>query len=67
MKKQVTSILVLCAMIAILLSGCSKSHVHQTADVWDTDLNNHWKTCTDCGENAEEGAHTLDEMDCCTV
>lgn len=67
MKKQVMSILVLCAMIAVLLSGCSKSHVHQTADVWDTDLNNHWKTCTDCGENAEEGAHTLDEMDCCTV
>lgn len=64
MKKQIISIFAVCAMLALAMSGCG--HAHQT-DAWDADLNEHWKLCTDCGEIAESGEHTLDEANFCTV
>lgn len=67
MKKQIVSVLLTCAMMAAILSGCGQDHVHQTTDTWDVNLTSHWKICTDCGETAEEDAHTLDEADQCTV
>lgn len=67
MKKQIVSILLACTMIATVLSGCGDSHTHQIADAWEVDLTHHRKTCTDCGETVEEGVHTLDEAEQCTV
>lgn len=65
--KKIASILLACAMLTALLAGCSESHTHQTADTWEVDLTNHWKTCTDCGEIVEQAAHTLNEDNICTV
>lgn len=67
MQKKYLSLLVTCAAAAALLSGCGESHTHQTSDRWDADLTRHWKICTDCGETAEEIAHTPDDSDTCTV
>lgn len=67
MKKKYQTILASCIAAAALLAGCGESHVHQPSDTWDADLTNHWKTCAECGENVEESAHTLDELNACTV
>ena len=34
-------------------------HEHTYPDTWKTDADNHWKEC-ECGEKAEEAAHTWD-------
>ncbi len=36
-----------------------KPHEHIYSDAWKTDADNHWKEC-ECGEKAEEAAHTWD-------
>ena len=35
--------------------------VHEYADVWFTDANNHWQECMYCGEKNEKAAHTFGE------
>lgn len=67
MKKQLLSILAVCAMIATALSGCGDSHTHQMSDNWDADLTHHWKNCTDCGEKVEKVAHAFYDDNQCTV
>lgn len=67
MRNQRLPMLLSCAMIVAVLSGCSGSHTHQMPDHWDADLTHHWKDCTDCGETAETAEHTLDEDNRCTI
>lgn len=50
-----------------MLAGCAGGHTHQTSDLWDADLTDHWKSCSDCSQATEKGAHTPDESDICTV
>ena len=63
MKFKYRFLLALCA--AALLSGCG--HTHQTSGVWQADAEKHWQTCADCGQTAEEAAHTLDESGVCAL
>lgn len=67
MQKKYRSILVPCITALMLLSGCTGGHTHQTSNLWETNLNQHWKICTDCGQPTDEAAHTLDDSDTCTV
>lgn len=67
MKKRYLSISVFCVAAIAMLSGCVKSHVHQSDDAWKTDLNKHWKTCTDCSQILEESEHTMDDSETCIV
>lgn len=66
MKKKHRSLLAACAAAA-LLAGCAGGHTHQMSDTWKADLTDHWKVCSDCGQAAEKGAHTLDDFYTCTV
>lgn len=67
MHRRGKTILLTGALTAALLAGCAGSHTHAASGVWDADYENHWMTCTDCGEETDKGAHTLDEYDTCTV
>lgn len=66
--KKYCTLLAACAVTATLLSGCAIGHTHLASDAWEMDLNNHWKTCTDCGKKLEKGTHIIDEAsEACTV
>lgn len=67
MYKKYQTILLTGALAAALLTGCGGGHTHETSGVWSADFDNHWMTCTDCGEKMDVGAHTLDDADTCTV
>lgn len=67
MRKNHRSLLAACGVIAILLTGCAGGHTHQASDIWEADPDSHWKTCSDCGQVLEKGAHTPDDSDICTV
>jgi len=65
MKK--TAIPFLTAVLAlILLTSCGAEdtaengvgHIH-THSGWECNVTEHWRTCTDCGEITDAGAHTL--------
>lgn len=67
MRKNHRSLLAACGVIAMLLTGCAGGHTHQASDIWEADPDSHWKTCSDCGQVLEKGAHTPDDSDICTV
>lgn len=61
--KKIVSMMVLAMLLA--LAACGDPHTH-AAEVWELSGKEHWKTC-ECGEEFDRGAHTLDDMDCCTA
>lgn len=67
MKKKYLSILAAGTAALMLLSGCKDKHTHVTADIWEADLNNHWKACTECDGKTDENKHTFDDFYTCTV
>lgn len=67
MKKRFLAVSMACITAFTLLSGCSEKHIHQSSELWKTDLNNHWKFCADCGQKTEESEHTLDDSNTCTT
>ena len=40
--------------------GAEASHEHTVGD-WQTDADNHWKVCAECGELVNKEAHTFDD------
>lgn len=67
MQKKYLAILMACIAALALLSGCA-GHTHQaSSDTWEADFDTHWQVCADCGQRMEEGTHSLDEFDICTV
>lgn len=67
MQKKYLAILMACIAALALLSGCA-GHTHQpSSDTWEADFDQHWQVCADCGQRMNEGKHSLDDSDTCTV
>lgn len=66
MKKIISFILIMCICLsaAAILSGCSHEH---TFDAWSASPESHWHVCTECGEKSDEGKHSTNEENMCTV
>lgn len=67
MYKKTLSILLAGVLTLTAFSACSEKHTHLSNDPWEFDLSNHWKTCAECEEHFDEGSHSLDEDNNCTV
>ena len=68
--KKLRSILIVCAFVLVLLTGCAEEtgvpvHTHTAAGDMQSDAETHWKVC-ECGETLEQEAHTP-ENGACTV
>ena len=61
--KKITAICI-CLALVLSLAGCGHKH---TVSKWEADAKNHWYTCAECGDQADSGAHELDEESICTV
>jgi len=70
MKKKLTALI--CTLAALALTGCAPSepaapaHTHAALEGWDRNATEHWHSC-ECGEKLDAAAHTLDDMNICTV
>lgn len=74
MKKHITIAVVCVLIIGIavgiyFLSGntAGEKHQHTLAKLWQADKNTHWQSCTTCDEKINEGSHTKDQNNRCSV
>lgn len=67
MHKKLFALFLTGVTAVMAFSACSGGHTHLSSDPWEANLSKHWKTCTECQEHFEEGEHTLNEDDTCTV
>lgn len=61
MKKIIA--ICICLTLLLSLAGCGHKHVMTQ---WSADPQNHWYVC-ECGDEAERGAHELNEDNMCAV
>ena len=78
MKKNLTAFALTAALLAAALTGCGSGepaatapateppHTHAALEGWDRNGTEHWHNC-ECGEKLDAAAHSLDDMNTCTV
>lgn len=74
MKKYI-AIAVVCVLVIGIAVGihflpnnaASEKHQHTLSKIWQADKDHHWQACTECDEKINEGSHTKDQSNLCSV
>lgn len=68
MFKKIQAVL-MAAMLLGLLAACDSEQpqTHEANDVWNADLNQHWKNCIQCDAAMDYADHDLDDAGICSV